>query len=73
MAAGAVLINYGGDHVLRAAGGTLQARGESVEGDTFQRFRAEIISDEFLEEIFTPGFRSEGARARADLAAQTSR
>ena len=54
--AGAVLINYGGDHVLRAAGGTLQARGESVEGDNFHRFRAEIISDEFLEEIFTPGF-----------------
>ena len=54
--AGAVLINYGGDHVLRAAGGTLRARGESVEGDNFHRFRAEIISDEFLEEIFTPGF-----------------
>ena len=51
-----VLINYGGDHVLRTAAGTLQMRGESVEGDNFHRFRAETISDEFLEEIFTPEF-----------------
>jgi asparagine synthase (glutamine-hydrolysing) len=52
----AVFINYGGDHALRTAAGTLQARGESVEGDDFHRFRAETISDELLEEIFTPEF-----------------
>jgi asparagine synthetase B (glutamine-hydrolysing) len=52
----AVLINYGGDHVLRTAGGTLQAREESMEDDNFHRVRAETISDELLEEIFRPEF-----------------
>ena len=52
----AVLINYGGDHILRTVGGALQIGGESVEGDNFHRFRAQTISDELLEEIFTPEF-----------------
>jgi asparagine synthase (glutamine-hydrolysing) len=52
----AVLINYGGDHISRTVGGALQSGGEAVEGENFHRFRAQTISDELLEQIFTPEF-----------------
>jgi hypothetical protein len=53
---GAVLINYGGDHISRTVGGALQTGGEAVEGDNFHRSRAQTISDELLEQIFTSDF-----------------
>ena len=51
-----MLINYGGDHISRTIGGALQSGGAAVEGDNFHRFRAQTISDELLEQIFTPEF-----------------
>jgi hypothetical protein len=64
----AVLINFGGDHIARVVGGALRAGGDAVEGDNLHRSRAQTISDELLEEIFTPEFAGQlRGLARASL------
>jgi len=64
----AVLINYAGDHIARTLGGALQAGGEAVEGDNLHRARAQTISDELLEEVFTARFAGQlRGLARASL------
>jgi asparagine synthase (glutamine-hydrolysing) len=54
--AGAVFINYGGDHIARTVGGALKLGGDTVVGDNFHFWRAQTISDALLEDIFTPAF-----------------
>jgi len=54
--ADAVFICYGGDHVLRTIGGALRTGGEAVVGDNLHTWRAQVISDELLEDVFTPDF-----------------
>jgi asparagine synthetase B (glutamine-hydrolysing) len=67
----AVLINYGGDHIMRTLGGPLKTGGEGVLGDNFHRWRAKTIPDELAEEIFVPRFAAEiRGLARAALRRQ---
>ncbi|MEO8290875.1 MAG: asparagine synthase-related protein, partial [Gaiellaceae bacterium] len=52
----AVLICFGGDHVVRTIGGALQRGGETVEGDNFHRWRARSLTDDLVEQVLTPAF-----------------
>jgi asparagine synthase/glutamine amidotransferase-like protein len=64
----ALIIGFGGDHVVRTTGGPLETGDERVSPPAFHRWRAACVTDELLEEVFTPAFASEmRGRARQSM------
>jgi hypothetical protein len=54
-----LLLNIGGDHVVRTTGGILETGGAGTDPMLFARWRAACVSDALVEELFTPAFAGE--------------
>jgi asparagine synthase len=54
-----LLICISGDHVVRTTGGPLETGDERTSPPAFHRWRATCVSDDLLEQVFSPAFAGE--------------